>query len=61
VWCVTPAGKRVPVNIWTAKAGKIVMLDPESDAPLIRFLKKDEPVTEGTRRYISHFTTCGGR
>jgi hypothetical protein len=50
----------MPVNADPAPfGGNIVVLDPESDSPLIRILTKtDPPVPHGTPRYKSHFTTC---
>jgi hypothetical protein len=61
VWCVTEKGKRMPVNPWPDKGdkAKVVMIDPDSDVPMVRILKKDE-VHEGPRRF-AHFATCRGR
>lgn len=56
----TERGKTIPVNTWTSANGKIVIVagDEEADKPMVHFLKKDEEVPEGTRRYISHINTC---
>ena len=53
-----PAGRRMPVNPWTAPAGNVVVLDPEADSPMVRVLAKGEQVPEGEPRYLAHFVTC---
>lgn len=64
VWFAeTERGKTMPVNAWTSPRGKIVIVDGDeaADKPLIRFLKKDEVVPEGTRRFVGHMGTCRPR
>lgn len=58
VWCLTPVGRKMPINTWTSPGGGIMLEDPESDEPVIRFVRKGEEVPEGTKRYVSHFSTC---
>lgn len=47
-------GKKVPMNTWASPKGKVVAIDPEADVPMVRWLKKDEEVPDGTRRYHPH-------
>ena len=61
-WAETERGKKIPVNAWTSPHGNVIPIDPEADVPLVHFLTKtEEPPAEGTRRYISHLTTCKKR
>lgn len=58
-WAETERGARIPVNTWTSAHGNVIPIDPEADVPLVHFLTKTEdPPAVGTKRYISHITTC---
>lgn len=58
----TEMGKTMPVNAWTSPKGKIIPVDPESDKPVIQFLKKGDPEPgPEVRRYVSHMATCKRR
>lgn len=54
----TERGKVVLVNSWTSDSGKVVAIDPDADVPMVRWVKKDEQLPAGTRRYLLHMVTC---
>ena len=58
VWCVTTAGKRMPVDSDPVENGNLVIVPQEGPwrEPLVRVLAKDEVVTED--RFVSHFVSC---
>lgn len=56
-WGETADGKKMPIDS-SGFGGNIVVLDIEADTPLIRVMKKSEPLPPGARRYKSHFASC---
>ena len=58
-WGETAKGAHVPVELERPRfGGKVVALDPDSDTPLIRFLKKGEEPPAGSVRWASHLGKC---
>lgn len=58
-WAVSDgSGKKVPLDPEPVVDGNIVVVDRPGHTLVVRFLKKDRPLTRDGLRYVSHFATC---
>lgn len=52
-------GRRVPIDPDPVPDGNLVLVALRPGAtPLVRYLRKHEPVAPTSPRYVSHFATC---
>lgn len=61
LWCVTPAGQRMPVDPVPVDGGNVILGQGQGGSPLATVVgKKVQPGLFGddSPRYTSHFATC---
>jgi hypothetical protein len=49
VWCLTEAGKRMPVNAKPVRKVTVLVRDPQGGST---------PISKSRDHYVSHFATC---
>ena len=63
VWTITANQKRMPINVWPAPNGNVILLDPIDSprAPRSRVLSNEQKTSNTATTYLPHFTTCAKR
>lgn len=56
IWCVTPAGKRMPVDAQPVEGGNLLLTT--DDPPVARVVDPDQLLIDDGQRFVSHFATC---
>lgn len=57
VWCITKAGKKMPLDADPVEDGKFYLLDEDEETPEARSVS-GATLSAGVDRYTSHFASC---